>query len=126
MHSLSKGYYNQKSFVSSSIFGSVPHLLGRPVGHVHVDDGGENGEDGAVGDHGTGGHLRSVAPHTPLHTLVINWATSEGCKGPGGLFSLQWCCDTVGLCSGHGREIPQESCSRNNFGWDAHSHKYWG
>merc|ERR1719234_2523616 len=71
MHSLSKGYYNQKSFSSSSIFGSVPHLLGRPVGHVHVDDGGENGEDGAVGDHGAGGHLRSVAPILPFTPLLL-------------------------------------------------------
>ena len=43
------------------------------MGCVHVDDGGEDGKDGEVGDHRAGGHLWSVA-HGVLHTLV-HWAT---------------------------------------------------
>jgi len=95
------------------------------VGHVHVDDGCEDGEDGAVGDHGARGHLRGV-PDTPFHTLVVQWAASEGCEGLDGLFGLQLCCDCGDLCSGHGGEVLQESSSRDNFGWDTHFHKVEG
>ena len=66
-----------------SIFGSVAHLL-HPMGHVHVDDGREDGQDGAVGDHGAGGHVRSVA-HGLLHALV-HCPTLKGSKAP----DLSW------------------------------------
>jgi len=62
-----------------AIFGSVAHLL-HPVDHVHVDDGGEDGEDGAIGDHGAGSHVRSVA-HGLLHALV-HCAALKGSKAP--------------------------------------------
>ena len=64
-----------------SVFGSVGHLdLLHSMGRVHVDDGGEDGEDGAVGHHGAGGHVRSVA-HGVLYALV-HCPALKGSKAP--------------------------------------------
>ena len=92
------------------------------MGHVHVDDGSEDGQDGAVGDHGAGGHVRSVT-HGLLHALV-HCPTLKGSKAPDLswlLLCLWWNCGC--LSSAHLRDISsQEPSSGGNFGWDAHFH----
>jgi len=96
-----------------------------PVDQIQVDDGGEDGDDGEVGDDRAGGQLWSSSwRHSSLHSSgqLLTGIMPDICKFPGGL--LGDLVGVVGCFPGQDREQVGSSpggvdhpCWNTHLGW---------
>ena len=88
------------------------------MGHVHVDDGCEDGEYRAICENGAKRNVRGVIP-CALDSFVSGTAFKGGEVSELIWFLLchRWC-----LRSTHSRKVGSKNadCSWSNFSWDAH------